>query len=392
MCLNSYSLRTYAAALYAKVGMSLKTVHEDYMRAALALAHKGAGRVSPNPMVGALVVRGRRVVGAGYHRAFGAAHAEVNALRRAGSAARGADLYVTLEPCSHYGKTPPCVDQVIASGIKRVFIGQVDPNPLVRGRGIRRLRAAGLEVMVGILREECSALNEAFSKHVTTGLPLVTLKAALTLDGKIATRTGDSHWITCAQSRRIVHRMRAEADAVMVGIGTVLTDDPQLNVRLGRQNTRDPLRIVVDSRLRIDPACKLLQAGLAVGTLIVTGTRAAASAKADKLRSLGAEVLGCMMSGSRIDLKKLMSVLGSRGISHIMLEGGATLIGAALRARIVDRAMLFYAPKILGGSDALGMAIGRGPVKISGCLQLDGMTVRSVGCDFLVEGRIRYKD
>ena len=299
--------------------MSLKTVHDDYMRAALALAHKGAGRVSPNPMVGAVVVRKGRVVGAGYHRAFGAAHAEVHALRRAGSAARGADLYVTLEPCSHYGKTPPCVDQVIASGIKRVFIGQVDPNPLVRGRGIRRLRAAGIEVMVGILRAECAALNEAFSKHVTTGLPLVTLKAAMTLDGKIATRTGDARWITCAQSRRMVHRMRAEADAVMVGIGTVLADDPQLNVRLGRQK-RDPLRIVVDSRLRIDPACKLLQAGLAVGTLIVTGPRAALSSKAETLRSLGAEVLGCRMRGSRIDLAALMSVLGRRGISISCLK------------------------------------------------------------------------
>lgn len=362
------------------------------MRAALVLAHKGAGRVSPNPMVGAVVVRSGRVIGSGYHRAFGAAHAEVHALRRAGARARGADVYVTLEPCSHHGKTPPCVDQVIAHGIKRVFIGQVDPNPLVRGRGIRRLRAAGIEVMVGVLRAECAALNQAFSKHVTTGLPLVTLKAAMTLDGKIATRTGDSRWISCAQSRRLVHRMRAEADAVMVGIGTVLTDDPQLNVRLGRQNTRDPLRIVVDSRLRIDPAGKLLRAGFAAGTLIVTGTRAAASSKADKLRSLGAEVLGCRMRGSRIDLKQLMSVLGSRGIAHIMLEGGATLIGEALRARIVDRAMLFYAPKLLGGSDALGMATGRGPAEVAGCVQLADMTVRSVGCDFLVEGRMRYGD
>jgi diaminohydroxyphosphoribosylaminopyrimidine deaminase/5-amino-6-(5-phosphoribosylamino)uracil reductase len=372
--------------------MSLKTVHDDYMRAALELAHKGAGRVSPNPMVGAVVVRGRRVVGAGYHRAFGGPHAEVHALRRAGSRARGADIYVTLEPCSHYGKTPPCVDQLIASGIKRVYIGQVDPNPLVRGRGIRRLRAAGLEVMVGILRAECAALNEAFSKHVTSGLPLVTLKAAMTLDGKIATRTGDARWITCAQSRRMVHCMRAEADAVMVGIGTVMADDPQLNVRLGRQIGRDPLRIVVDSRLRIDPVCKLLQAGQAVGTLIVTGARAAGSAKAEKLRRLGAEVLGCRMRGSRIDLSAAMSLLGRRGIAHIMLEGGATLIGAALRARIVDRAMLFYAPKILGGSDALGMAAGRGPAEIADCLQLKGMSVRTVGSDILVEGRVRYKD
>ena len=378
--------------MQTKAGMTSRAAHEEYMRSALALAQKGAGRVSPNPMVGALVVRGKRVIGSGYHRIFGAAHAEVHALRRAGTRARGADLYVTLEPCSHYGKTPPCVDQVIANGIKRVFIGQVDPNPLVSGRGIRRLRAAGIEVTTGVLRVECAALNEAFSKHVTTGLPLVTLKAAMTLDGKIATRTGDSRWISCTQSRRLVHRMRASADAVMVGIGTVKADDPRLNVRLGRQCTRNPLRIVMDSRLRIDPACNLLQVGLAVGTLIVANTRAAAGAKAEMLRSRGAEVLGCRMKGRRIDLMHLMSILGKRGISHIMLEGGSTLIGAALRSRIVDRAMLFYAPKIFAGSDGLGMAAGRGPSEIAGCLQLTGMTVRPVGSDFLVEGLVHYGD
>lgn len=367
-------------------------MHEEYMRSALALAQKGAGRVSPNPMVGALVVRGKRVIGSGYHRMFGGAHAEVHALRRAGARARGADLYVTLEPCSHHGKTPPCVDQVIASGIKRVFVGQVDQNPLVSGRGIRRLRAAGIVVKVGVLRAECASLNEAFSRHVTTGLPLVTLKAAMTLDGKIATRTGDSKWITGVQSRRLVHRMRAAVDAVMVGSGTVMADDPRLNVRLGRQRPRNPLRIVVDSRLRIDPACNLLQAGLAVGTLIVANTRAACGAKADMLRSRGAEVLGCRMKGRRIDLTHLMSILGGRGISHIMLEGGSTLIGAALRSRIVDRAMLFYAPKIFAGSDGLGMAAGRGPSEIAGCLQLTGMTVRPVGSDFLVEGLVHYGD
>jgi diaminohydroxyphosphoribosylaminopyrimidine deaminase/5-amino-6-(5-phosphoribosylamino)uracil reductase len=186
--------------------------------------------------------------------------------------------------------------------------------------------------------------------------------------------------------------MRAGADAVMVGIGTVMADDPRLNVRLGRQRTRNPLRIVVDSRLRIDPGCNLLQAGLAAGTLIVAGTRAAAGAKADMLRSRGAEVLGCRMRGRRIDLTHLMSILGRRGISQIMLEGGSTLIGAALRSRIVDRAMLFYAPKIFGGSDGLGMAVGRGPSEIAGCLQLAGMTVRTVGSDFLVEGRVQYAD
>jgi len=314
----------------------------------------------------------------------------VHALRRAGRAARGADLYVTLEPCSHYGKTPPCVDAVIASGIRRVFVGQIDPNPVVRGRGIRRLRAAGIEVATGILKAECTALNEAFSKHITTGLPLVTLKAAMTLDGRIATRTGDSKWITCALSRRLVHSLRAEVDAVMVGIGTVMADNPRLNVRLAGKRSRDPVRIVVDSRLRIDPACNVLQPALARGTLIVTGQRAAGSRKAGLLRSRGAEVLGCALRGKRIDLAAAMRALGKRGISHILLEGGAGLFGEALRCRIVDRVMLFYAPKLLGGSDGLPMAAGRGPARISDSAALAGMSVRTVGSDFLVEGCLDY--
>jgi diaminohydroxyphosphoribosylaminopyrimidine deaminase/5-amino-6-(5-phosphoribosylamino)uracil reductase len=372
--------------------MSSRTAHEEYMRSALALARKGLGRVSPNPMVGALVVRRGRVIASGYHRAFGGPHAEVYALRRAGERARGADLYVTLEPCSHHGKTPPCVERVIESGIKRIFVGQVDPNPAVRGRGVRRLRAAGIEVVTGILRAESTELNAAFNKHITTGQPLVTLKAAMTLDGKIATRSGDSKWISCEQSRRLVHRTRANVDAVMVGIGTVADDDPQLNVRFGSKSARDPLRIVVDSSLRIKQASKLLQPGLIGGTLIVCGTEAAASVKAEKLRKRGAEVIGCRMRGGRIDLAVLMRVLGSRGIAHIMLEGGATLIGDALRAGIVDRVMFFYAPKILGSSDALGMAAGRGPAAIAGCMHLKDMHVRTIGCDILVEGRVHYGD
>jgi len=360
------------------------------MRSALALARRGAGRVSPNPMVGALVVRRGRVVGSGYHRMFGGPHAEVYALRQAGERARGADLYVTLEPCSHHGKTPPCVDAVIAGGITRVFIGQVDPNPRVRGRGIRRLRAAGIEVTSGLLKDDCAGLNAAFSKYITRGMPLVTLKAAMTLDGKIATRTGDSKWISCAQSRRLVHRARAEADAVMVGIGTVLADNPRLNVRLGGKRSRDPLRIVVDSRLRISQGCRLMQAGYADGTLVLTGTRAARTATAARLRSRGVEVLGCRLRRGRVDLGAAMRLLAGRGITHIMLEGGATLFGGALRAGIVDRVMLFYAPKLLGGSDAPSMAQGPGPAGIDDCLRLSNMSVRTIGCDFLVEANVRY--
>lgn len=359
------------------------------MRTALALARRGAGRVSPNPMVGALVVRAGRVLGSGYHRSFGGPHAEVYALRQAGPRARGADLYVTLEPCSHYGKTPPCADAVIASGIKRVFIGQTDPNPRVRGRGVRRLRTAGIEVRLGILKKECAELNAAFSKYITSGLPLVTLKAAMTLDGRIATRTGDSKWITCTQSRALVHRTRAESDAVMVGIGTVMADDPRLNVRLGRKRSRDPLRVVIDSRLRIDPASALMQAGSAAGTLVLTGKRAAQGAKADLLRSRGAEVLGCPCRGRRLDLEAALRLLGSRGISSVLLEGGASLFGAALRSGIVDRVMLFYAPKLLGGADGLPLAAGTGPAHIDECRRLDNMRVRFVGSDFLVEGTLR---
>ncbi len=209
------------------------TLHERFMKQALGLARKGAGRVSPNPMVGALVVREGAVVGAGYHRCFGGPHAEVHALQQAGELARGADIYVTLEPCSHTGKTPPCADALIQAGVGRVFVGMADPNPLVSGRGMKKLRAAGIAVVSGILEKECRRLNESFLKYITTGMPFVALKSAVTLDGRIATRTGDSKWITCPESRRVAHLLRSEADAVMVGSGTVLADDPQLTARLG---------------------------------------------------------------------------------------------------------------------------------------------------------------
>ena len=246
------------------------TAHERFMKQALGLARKGAGRVSPNPLVGALIVRYGAVVGEGYHRLFGGPHAEVHALVQAGDLARGADIYVTLEPCSHTGKTPPCADALIRAGIARVFVGMADPNPLVSGRGIKKLETAGIAVESGILEKECRRMNESYLKYITTGMPFVVLKAAATLDGRIATRTGDSKWITCPESRSFAHRLRFEADAVMVGSGTLLADDPELTVRLGRKASKQPLRVIVDGRLRIPLASRVLQHDFASGTMIVT--------------------------------------------------------------------------------------------------------------------------
>jgi diaminohydroxyphosphoribosylaminopyrimidine deaminase/5-amino-6-(5-phosphoribosylamino)uracil reductase len=360
----------------------------DFMQQALRLARKGAGRVSPNPMVGAVVVRDGAVVGTGYHRRFGGPHAEVYALRQAGARARGAHLYVTLEPCSHTGKTPPCTDAVIASGVARVSVGMRDPNPLVSGRGIARLRRAGIWVQVGLLQEACRRLNEAFVRHITCGVPWVVLKAAMSLDGRIATRTGDSRWISCERSRRLVHRLRAEADAVMVGVGTVIADDPQLTVRLCRGAGRAPLRVVVDSSLRTPLASNVLRPDLAAGTMVATTARMAASDRAGRIRALGAEVVGVAGRGRRVDLQALMRLLGRRGVAQVMLEGGAELNASALAAGIVDKVMLFYAPRILGGRSALGMVGGTGAALVADGVRVRELRVSTVGADVLVEGYV----
>lgn len=356
------------------------------MRRALALARRGAGRVSPNPMVGAVVVRNGCIVGEGYHRCFGGPHAEVHALRRAGAAARDADLYVTLEPCSHHGKTPPCVDAVIASGIRRVFVGMLDPNPAVCRRGVSRLRAAGITVEVGLCGAECRELNEWFAKFITTGRPYVMLKAAMTLDGNIATRTGHSQWITCEQSRRLVHRLRAQSDAVLVGSETVLRDDPRLNVRLVKKGARDPLRIVADSRLRIRRTCALLRED-PQRTIVATAPARAASVKARSLERAGASVVAVPQRGGHIDFERLMEMLGRRGIASVLIEGGAEVNAAALFSGVVDRVLFFYAPLIVGGRRARTGVAGTGAATLDRAVRLTDVRVTRVGVDLLVEGR-----
>jgi diaminohydroxyphosphoribosylaminopyrimidine deaminase/5-amino-6-(5-phosphoribosylamino)uracil reductase len=353
------------------------------MKRALVLARRGVGKTSPNPAVGCVVARNNEIVGEGWHRKAGTPHAEVHALRAAGESARGADVYVTLEPCAHYGKTPPCADALIRAGVARVFVGMTDPNPLVSGRGLDALRNAGIDVECGVLEPECRMVNEPFIKHVTTGLPFVILKSAMTLDGKTATATGDSKWVTNEESRRYVHRMRAKVDAVMVGVGTVLADDPQLTCRMGVRG-RDPLRVIVDSRLRT-PLTAALFTMTSPAKTVIAATEPDPS-RVGAFEEAGAEILVCRQKGGRVDLEDLLRKLGARGIQSVLLEGGRELVGSALRTGIIDKYLLFYAPKILGAEGGFGLCAGAGPDRMADAFRLRDVTVTRFGGDLLVTG------
>ena len=359
---------------------------EDYMARALDLARRAEGRTRPNPTVGSVIVRDGVIVGEGFHPEAGQPHAEIFALRQAGEKARGADLYVTLEPCSHQGRTGPCVEAVIAAGIGRVFVGTQDPNPLVGGRGVAALDEAGIPVQVGILESECRRLIAPFAKHVSTGLPFVILKSAITLDGKTATSTGDSKWISGPDSREQVHRLRDRVDAVMVGIGTVLDDDPRLTTRLPGGG-RNALRVVVDSRLRIPEEAAVLSVPSEAATLVVT-TGAAAPDKVARLREKGAEVLQVAGRNGRVDTAALMSELGSRGIQSVLLEGGSELSSSLLLAGLIDRVMIFVAPVLIGGDDGKGLFAGQGATRIADALRLNDIRVSRFGDDVLIEGEV----
>jgi diaminohydroxyphosphoribosylaminopyrimidine deaminase/5-amino-6-(5-phosphoribosylamino)uracil reductase len=350
------------------------------MRRALQLARKGVGSTAPNPAVGSVIVKDGVIVGEGWHKKAGTPHAEIHALNQAGASARGADLYVTLEPCSHFGKTPPCADAVIAAGVKRVFIGMIDPNPQVSGRGVEKLRAAGIEVATDILAAECRELNRPFIKHITTGLPYITMKSAMTLDGKTAGLGGDSKWITSAVSRRLVHRLRTSVDAVMTGSGTLLADDPQLTVRMTKG--KNPLRIVVDSSLRIPLKSRLLKE--AHKNPVIIAALSGDAAKIDALTAQGAEVLLCSGKGGAVDLPDLLCRLGARGIQSILLEAGERLCGEMLRNGLIDRFLLFYAPKLLGGVGK-GLFSGVGAPLMADAVPLVIKKITKIGCDILVE-------
>ena len=355
---------------------------EMFMREALKAAAHARGRTSPNPMVGAVIVRDGRIVSIGWHRQAGTPHAEVHALNMAGELSRGATLYVTLEPCSHFGRTPPCVDAVINAGIKRVVAAMSDPNPKVGGHGFDRLKDAGIDVTIGVLENEARRLNEVFWKWITTGLPFVMMKTAMSLDGKIATSTGQSQWITSESARRLVHEWRNEFDGIMVGIGTVLADNPSLTTRLDIPS-RNPIRIIVDSRARTPVDANVVVDGQSK-TIIAVSSQAPQK-NIDALTERGIEIITAG-SDEHVDLKLLMKELASREITSVMVEGGGTLNFALLNAGLVDKINAFIAPKLIGGRDALTAVEGEGFASLAQAVELTDVESETVGTDILISG------
>lgn len=352
---------------------------------ALDLARQGRGKTNPNPMVGAVLVRDGEVAGTGYHQAAGGPHAEVAALRKAGEKARGAVLYVNLEPCVHRGRTAPCTEAIIRAGVSEVVAAMEDPNPLVSGRGFARLEEAGIKVKRGVLEEKARRLNEVFIKYITTGIPFVIVKAAVTMDGKIATRTGRSRWITGEKARQFVHRLRSNCDAVMVGIETVLKDNPRLTARLEEGGGRDPVRVVVDSRARLPLDAAVINPGSRAGTILAVAGEPSRE-KSAALRERGVEVAILPGRDGRVDLTALMKRLAEREITAVLVEGGGTLNYALLEAGLVDKLFLFIAPLIFGGRRSPTAFGGEGVSSPAGAWAVERLELKQYDRDLLLIG------
>ena len=355
------------------------------MEMALRLAEKARGRTSPNPLVGAVLVKDDRVVGTGFHQKAGLPHAEVEALREAGEQARGAHLYLNLEPCAHVGRTPPCCDALIRAGIKKVTAGMQDPNPLVSGKGLEKLRSAGIEAETGLLEKECRRLNEIFIKYITTRRPFVILKSAASLDGKIALAGGHSQWITGEESRRRVHEIRDEVDAVLVGVNTVVRDDPRLTARIEGRETKNPARVILDSSLRVPENAQALQ-GADRAKIFVAALKKADKEKVRRLEDRGITVLFPGEKEGEVDLLALMGLLGEREITSVLVEGGSRVNASALRSGIVDKAIFFFAPKIIGGVDSLPMFGREGVKDLDQAVRLKDIEISRTGEDIMVIG------
>ena len=356
-----------------------------FMEHTLTLASKASGRTSPNPMVGAVIVREGKIVGEGYHQRAGEAHAEVHALNQAKELADGATMYVTLEPCCHWGRTPPCTESVIRAKIANIFVAMKDPNPQVAGKGIHQLEEAGIRVHVGLCEAEARHLNEVFIKYITTQQPFVILKSAISLDGKIATASGESQWITSKAARLKGHEIRAQVDAILVGIGTVLRDNPSLTTRLPGRVNEDPIRVVVDSRGRTPLDSKVFNPDSNATTLIAV-TEKAPSEKIEALKSAGADVFTVKEKEERVCLRGLMQELGRKEITSVLIEGGGEINAAALQAGIVDKLMFFIAPKLIGGKDAPGPIGGAGVARLAKAFELRNLKMTPIDTDFLIEG------
>jgi len=358
---------------------------ERFMTMAVKLAARGGADTRPNPRVGAVVVRSGRVVGAGFHRKAGGPHAEVTALRRAGRRAKGATLYVSLEPCAHVGRTGPCVERIAAAGISRVVAAMIDPNPRNKGKGLRRLRAAGIRTRVGVLEKEAAALNPIFITWITKRRPFVTVKVAQSIDGKIATASGDSRWVSGPQARAWVHRLRADVDAILVGVKTVLTDDPRLTVRplVGHKT---PLKIILDTHLRTPPSARIFSSRTPV--LIAAGARVSPARK-ERLQKAGAQIVQFPSVKGRVNLVRLWKMLAAREITHLLIEGGGEVIAAALEAGLVDRFQCIVAPKIIGGREAPTAVGGKGIGSMARAIPLSNLSLQRLGKDILMTADLR---
>lgn len=358
--------------------------YEDLMRRALTLAERGLGRTTPNPAVGALIVRDGQVIAEGFHEKAGLDHAEIVALKQLGGRAQGSVLYTTLEPCNHHGRTGPCTEAIIAAGIKTVVVGAGDPNPKVAGRGVARLRSAGVEVVEGVLEADCRRLNEAYNLAIVEGRPFVLLKAAMSLDGRIATKKGESKYLTGEEARGEVHRLRDRYDAILVGVGTVLADDPELTVRLA--GSRNPLRVVLDSQLRTPLESRLVKTARTVPTLLVT-THDASAARRRRLEKKGVAILNVKANRSgRVDLRRMLKALHARELNSLLVEGGSQVHGAFFDAGLVDKVAFFYAPLLIGGEAAKGPIGGGGVAKLKKAPRLLDVRWRALGPDLLIEG------
>ncbi len=357
------------------------------MSRAITLARRGEGRVEPNPMVGCVIVRRGRVIGEGYHRRFGGPHAEIEALRSCASSPRGATVYVSLEPCCRQGKTPPCTEALIAAKVARVVVAVHDAHPSVGGRGLRALRRAGLRVHTGVLRKEASEVLAPFTTRVRLGRPYVIAKWAQSLDGKLATHRGDSRWISGEVSRRHVHRLRARMDAILVGSGTVLVDDPRLTAR-GVVIRRTALRVALDTRLRIPTTCQLVDTARQAPTLVMTTASRARSPKARQLMRKGVEVIACPVRGRRLSLDGCLSELGRRDLTNLLVEGGPTMLTSFLQANVVDEAYVFIAPKLIGHPRAPSLLAGDGARRIEDAISPRQSRMKRSGDDILCHMRL----
>ena len=356
-----------------------------YLEMAYGLAAKAVGWASPNPYVGAVVVRNGKIIGHGFHERPGRPHAEAIALERAGALARGSTLYVTLEPCVHWGRTPPCVEAVIRAAPKRVVISSLDPNPIVFQKGVRRLRAAGIDVSVGLLHEKNAALNEGYIKHITRGVPFVTLKAAISLDGRMATRTGDSRWISSQETREYVHLLRGEQDAIMVGIGTILKDNPRLTVRHPHWAGKKIVRVILDSRLRLPLRARILTT-LDRGKVIVYTTERASPGKRTRLEKMGVEVIVVPGRPPRLELPKVLASLGELGIASLLVEGGSQLHTAMIEMRLADKLFLSLSPRLIGGQSAPSFLSGEGAERVKKSWRLRDLSTFPIGDDLIIQG------